>query len=239
MPIIAQGLQKSYGSRTVVRGVDLELHRGEIVGLLGPNGAGKTTTFSLIVGLERPNSGTISFDGVDVTRMPMYRRARLGLGYLPQEPSVFRKLTVEDNLRAVLENRGISRAEQDQIVDQLLTEFNLDKVRNQLGAQLSGGERRRTEIARALALNPSFLFLDEPFAGVDPIAVSEIQEIVAGLRKRSLGIVITDHNVRETLRITDRAYIMHLGEILVSGTTEEISQNELARKYYLGSNFSL
>ena len=198
-----------------------------------------TTTFSLIVGLERPNSGTISFDGVDVTRMPMYRRARLGLGYLPQEPSVFRKLTVEDNLRAVLENRGISRAEQDQIVDQLLTEFNLDKVRNQLGAQLSGGERRRTEIARALALNPSFLFLDEPFAGVDPIAVSEIQEIVAGLRKRSLGIVITDHNVRETLRITDRAYIMHLGEILVSGTTEEISQNELARKYYLGSNFSL
>lgn len=239
MPIIAQGLQKSYGSRTVVRGVDLELNRGEIVGLLGPNGAGKTTTFSLIVGLERPNSGTISFDGVDVTRMPMYRRARLGLGYLPQEPSVFRKLTVEDNLRAVLENRGISRAEQDQIVDQLLTEFNLDKVRNQLGAQLSGGERRRTEIARALALNPSFLFLDEPFAGVDPIAVSEIQEIVAGLRKRSLGIVITDHNVRETLRITDRAYIMHLGEILVSGTTEEISQNELARKYYLGSNFSL
>ncbi len=239
MPITAQGLEKRYGSRTVVRGVDLELHRGEIVGLLGPNGAGKTTTFSLIVGLERPDAGTICFDGVDVTRMPMFKRARLGLGYLPQEPSVFRKLTVEDNLRAVLENRRLPREEQERIVDQLLAEFNLEKVRHQLGAQLSGGERRRTEIARALALNPSFLFLDEPFAGVDPIAVGEIQEIVAGLRKRSLGIVITDHNVRETLRITDRAYIMHLGEILVSGTTEEIAENELARKYYLGSNFSL
>ena len=178
MPIIAQGLQKSYGSRTVVRG-SIRASSRRNRGLVRAKWCRENNFFSLIVGLERPNSGTISFDGVDVTRMPMYRRARLGLGYLPQEPSVFRKLTVEDNLRAVLENRGISRAEQDQIVDQLLTEFNLDKVRNQLGAQLSGGERRRTEIARALALNPSFLFLDEPFAGVDPIAVSEIQEIVA------------------------------------------------------------
>lgn len=239
MPIIARGLKKSYRQRMVVSDVDLELHRGEIVGLLGPNGAGKTTTFSLIVGLERADAGSITFDGQEITQLPMYRRARLGLGYLPQEPSVFRKLSVEDNLRAVLENRGLSRVEQEQILNDLLVEFNLEKVRHQLGTQLSGGERRRTEIARAIALNPAFLFLDEPFAGVDPIAVAEIQEIVSGLRKRSLGIVITDHNVRETLRITDRAYIMHLGEILVSGTTEEIAQNELAKKYYLGSNFSL
>lgn len=239
MPIIARGLKKSYRQRMVVSDVDLELHRGEIVGLLGPNGAGKTTTFSLIVGLERADAGSITFDGQEITQLPMYRRARLGLGYLPQEPSVFRKLSVEDNLRAVLENRGLSRVEQEQILNDLLVEFNLEKVRHQLGTQLSGGERRRTEIARAIALNPAFLFLDEPFAGVDPIAVAEIQEIVSGLRNRSLGIVITDHNVRETLRITDRAYIMHLGEILVSGTTEEIAQNELAKKYYLGSNFSL
>lgn len=239
MPIIARGLEKSYRRRKVVRDVCLELHRGEIVGLLGPNGAGKTTTFSLIVGLQRADAGIITFDGVDITRLPMYRRARMGLGYLPQEPSVFRKLSVEDNIRAVLENRPLSRAEQDEIVAELLAEFNLEEVRHQLGGQLSGGERRRTEIARALALDPAFLFLDEPFAGVDPIAVGEIQEIVARLRRKNLGIVITDHNVRETLRITDRAYIMHLGEILVSGTTGEIAQNELARKYYLGTNFSL
>ena len=176
---------------------------------------------------------------MDITRMPMYRRARLGLGYLPQEPSVFRKLSVEDNIRAVLENRSLARDEEDQIVERLLAEFNLEQVRRQRGSQLSGGERRRTEIARALALEPAFLFLDEPFAGVDPIAVGEIQDIIAGLRSRNLGIVITDHNVRETLRITDRAYIMHLGDILVSGTTEEIAQNELAKRHYLGSNFTL
>ncbi|MGI6149923.1 MAG: LPS export ABC transporter ATP-binding protein [Firmicutes bacterium] len=239
MPIVARGLEKSFRRRMVVRHVDLELHRGEIVGLLGPNGAGKTTTFSLIVGFQRADAGTITIDGRDITKLPMYQRARLGLGYLPQEPSVFRKLSVEDNIRVVLENRRLSREEQKRIVSQLLAEFNLEEVRHQLGVQLSGGERRRTEIARALALNPSFLFLDEPFAGVDPIAVGEIQEIIARLRQRNLGIVITDHNVRETLRITDRAYIMHLGDILVSGTTEEVAQNELARKYYLGSNFSL
>ncbi|HHT74302.1 MAG TPA: LPS export ABC transporter ATP-binding protein [Firmicutes bacterium] len=239
MPIIARGLEKSYRQRKVVRNVDIELHRGEIVGLLGPNGAGKTTTFSLVLGLQRADAGTITLDGMDITRMPMYRRARLGLGYLPQEPSVFRKLSVEDNIRAVLENRSLARDEEDQIVERLLAEFNLEQVRRQRGSQLSGGERRRTEIARALALEPAFLFLDEPFAGVDPIAVGEIQDIIAGLRSRNLGIVITDHNVRETLRITDRAYIMHLGDILVSGTTEEIAQNELAKRHYLGSNFTL
>jgi len=239
MAITARGLEKSYRNRKVVRSVDLDLHRGEIVGLLGPNGAGKTTTFSLILGLQRADAGTISFDGVDITALPMYQRARMGLGYLPQEPSVFRKMSVEDNIRAALENRPLSRAEQDRVLEELLVEFRLTEVRRQLGGQLSGGERRRTEIARALALQPAFLFLDEPFAGVDPIAVGEIQEIIARLRSRNLGIVITDHNVRETLRITDRAYIMHLGDVLVSGTTEEIANNELARKYYLGTNFTL
>lgn len=237
--LVAQKLVKSYGRRVVVNQVELELHRGEIVGLLGPNGAGKTTTFSLIVGLERADSGRILYDGQDITSFPMYKRSRLGLGYLPQEPSVFRKLSVEDNLRAVLQLKGETNLEQAESLEALLQEFDLLKVRKQRGYELSGGERRRTEIARALALDPSFLFLDEPFAGVDPIAVGEIQEIVARLRSRNLGIVITDHNVRETLRITDRAYIMHLGEILASGTPEELADNELAREYYLGSNFSL
>lgn len=239
MGLVAQKLVKSYGRRVVVNQVELELHRGEIVGLLGPNGAGKTTTFSLIVGLERADSGRILYDGQDITSFPMYERSRLGLGYLPQEPSVFRKLSVEDNLRAVLQLKGETNSEQAESLEALLQEFDLLKVRKQRGYELSGGERRRTEIARALALDPSFLFLDEPFAGVDPIAVGEIQEIVARLRSRNLGIVITDHNVRETLRITDRAYIMHLGEILASGTPEELADNELAREYYLGSNFSL
>ncbi|NLJ75104.1 MAG: LPS export ABC transporter ATP-binding protein [Firmicutes bacterium] len=239
MGLVAQKLVKSYGRRVVVNQVELELHRGEIVGLLGPNGAGKTTTFSLIVGLERADSGRILYDGQDITSFPMYKRSRLGLGYLPQEPSVFRKLSVEDNLRAVLQLKGETNSEQAESLEALLQEFDLLKVRKQRGYELSGGERRRTEIARALALDPSFLFLDEPFAGVDPIAVGEIQEIVARLRSRNLGIVITDHNVRETLRITDRAYIMHLGEILASGTPEELADNELAREYYLGSNFSL
>jgi lipopolysaccharide export system ATP-binding protein len=239
MALVAQKLVKSYGRRVVVNEVDLELRRGEIVGLLGPNGAGKTTTFALIVGLERAESGRIFYDGLDITEFPIYKRSRLGLGYLPQEPSVFRKLTVEDNLRAVLQLTGAPKSKQLETLEELLKEFNLEKVRFQRGYELSGGERRRTEIARALALNPSFLFLDEPFAGVDPIAVGEIQEIVARLRTRNLGIVITDHNVRETLRITDRAYILHLGEILASGTTEELANNALAREYYLGTNFTL
>ncbi len=239
MALVAQKLVKSYGRRVVVNEVDLELRRGEIVGLLGPNGAGKTTTFALIVGLERAESGRIFYDGLDITEFPIYKRSRLGLGYLPQEPSVFRKLTVEDNLRAVLQLTGAPKSKQLETLEELLKEFNLEKVRFQRGYELSGGERRRTEIARALALKPSFLFLDEPFAGVDPIAVGEIQEIVARLRTRNLGIVITDHNVRETLRITDRAYILHLGEILASGTTEELANNALAREYYLGTNFTL
>lgn len=238
--LVARQLVKTYGKRTVVKHVDFEVQRGEIVGLLGPNGAGKTTTFGLIIGLGKPNAGTISLDGQDITELPMYKRTRLGLGYLPQEPSVFRKMTVEENLRAVLQVRKeLSPGAMEEVLEGLLEEFNLSQVRKQNGHQLSGGERRRTEIARALALDPSFLFLDEPFAGVDPIAVGEIQSIVARLRSRNLGIIITDHNVRETLRITDRAYIMHLGEVLVSGSTEELAANSLAREYYLGQNFSL
>ncbi|MFB5028065.1 MAG: LPS export ABC transporter ATP-binding protein, partial [Candidatus Darwinibacter acetoxidans] len=216
----AERLVKVYGRRTVVQGVDFQANRGEIVGLLGPNGAGKTTIFSMILGLTKPNSGRIFLDGREITQLPMYKRTRLGLGYLPQEPSVFRKLTVEENLRGVLElRRDLSKAEQAERLEHLLAEFNLREVRHQKGYQLSGGERRRTEIARALALDPAFIFLDEPFAGVDPIAVGEIQDIVAHLRSSNLGIIITDHNVRETLRITDRAYIIHLGKVLVAGTT--------------------
>jgi len=236
----AERLVKVYGRRTVVQGVDFQANRGEIVGLLGPNGAGKTTIFSMILGLTKPNSGRIFLDGREITQLPMYKRTRLGLGYLPQEPSVFRKLTVEENLRGVLElRRDLSKAEQAERLEHLLAEFNLREVRHQKGYQLSGGERRRTEIARALALDPAFIFLDEPFAGVDPIAVGEIQDIVAHLRSNNLGIIITDHNVRETLRITDRAYIIHLGKVLVAGTTQEVAADELARKYYLGANFTL
>lgn len=238
--LVAKQLVKVYGKRTVVQNVDFEAKRGEIVGLLGPNGAGKTTTFGLIMGLGKANSGRIFLDGREITGLPMYKRVRLGLGYLPQEPSVFRKLTVEENLQGVLQLRSeLSREEREAILEELIQEFTLEEVRLQKGHQLSGGERRRTEIARALALGPAFLFLDEPFAGVDPIAVGEIQEIVAQLRSRNLGIIITDHNVRETLRITDRAYIMHLGRVLVSGSTQELAQNPLAREYYLGTNFSL
>lgn len=236
----AEELVKVYGKRTVVQGVDFQASRGEIVGLLGPNGAGKTTIFSMILGLTKPNSGRIFLDGQEITQLPMYKRTRLGLGYLPQEPSVFRKLTVEENLRAVLQVRkDLSKAQQEEVLGHLLQEFNLEAVRHQRGHQLSGGERRRTEIARALALDPAFIFLDEPFAGVDPIAVGEIQDIVAHLRSSNLGIIITDHNVRETLRITDRAYIIHLGKVLVAGTTQEVAADELARKYYLGANFTL
>ena len=237
--LAAEQLVKVYGKRTVVQGVDFQADRGEIVGLLGPNGAGKTTIFGMILGLTKPNGGRISLDGRDITHLPMYKRTRLGLGYLPQEPSVFRKLTVEENLRRVLQlRRDLSKKAQHDVLQRLLAEFNLEDVRNQKGYQLSGGERRRTEIARALALDPAFIFLDEPFAGVDPIAVGEIQEIVAHLRSSNLGIIITDHNVRETLRITDRAYIIHLGRVLVSGPTQEVAVDELARKYYLGENFT-
>lgn len=239
MELFATQLVKRYGKRTVVHNVDFEANRGEIVGLLGPNGAGKTTTFGLICGLGKPDGGRIYLDGNDITALPMYKRTHLGLGYLPQEPSVFRRLTVEENLKSVLQLRDLSEEKRNERLESLIDEFNLQEVRQQRGHQLSGGERRRTEIARALALDPAFLFLDEPFAGVDPIAVSEIQEIVANLSTRNLGIIITDHNVRETLRITDRAYILHLGEVLVSGSTEELAENELARKYYLGANFSL
>lgn len=239
MELRATQLVKRYGKRTVVQKVDFAANRGEIVGLLGPNGAGKTTTFGLICGLGKPDSGGVYLDGRDITNLPMYKRTHLGLGYLPQEPSIFRKLTVEENLKSVLQLRDFSKEKKEERLEALIEEFNLHEVRQQKGHQLSGGERRRTEIARALALDPAFLFLDEPFAGVDPIAVGEIQGIVANLSSRNLGIIITDHNVRETLRITDRAYILHLGEVLVSGSTAELAENSLAREYYLGANFSL
>lgn len=239
MRLSAKGLVKKYGKRIVVSDVNFAVKRGEVVGLLGPNGAGKTTTFALIVGLQKPESGRIYLDEKDITELPMYKRTRLGLGYLPQEPSIFRKLTVQENLQAVLEMRDLSKESRHELLDELLSEFNLENVRSQKGYQLSGGERRRTEIARALCLEPIFLFLDEPFAGIDPIAVAEIQEIVAGLRARNLGVIITDHNVRETLRITDRAYILHLGKVLVAGSTEDVACNELAKEYYLGANFTL
>ncbi|MDI9419929.1 MAG: LPS export ABC transporter ATP-binding protein [Firmicutes bacterium] len=239
MSILAANLVKRYGRRTVVNKVTLEVHRGEIVGLLGSNGAGKTTTFALIVGLVRAESGMIILDQHDITHLPMYRRGQLGIAYLPQEPSVFRKLTVSENIMAVLRLTGLGPEQCKQRLNSLLAEFHLEHVRNQKGYQISGGERRRTEVARALAGNPSFLLLDEPFAGIDPIAVSEIQQIIASLKQRQLGILITDHNVRETLKITDRAYIMHEGEILVSGSASDVSRNQLARQFYLGSEFQI
>lgn len=239
MAITARGLVKVYGGRPVVNGVDLEFRRGEVTGLLGPNGAGKTTTFYMIVGLERCDAGRIELDGRDITALPFYRRARLGIGYLAQEASVFRRLTVEGNITAILEVMGLSRAEREERLEELLDEFRLQDVRRRYGYQLSGGERRRTEIARALAASPSFLLLDEPFAGVDPIAVEDIQELIAKLRTKGIGVLITDHNVRETLAITDRAYIMHQGRILVSGSAEELAEDPQARKLYLGSRFSL
>ena len=239
MSIVATDLVKRYGKRTVVNEVSIQVKRGEIVGLLGSNGAGKTTTFAMIVGLERADAGAIILDNHNITRMPMYRRGRMGIAYLPQEPSVFRKLTVAENIMAVLSLNQLTHEERLDRLESLLKEFRLEHVRDQKGYQLSGGERRRTEIARALAGNPSFLLLDEPFAGVDPIAVSDIQQIIASLRARNLGILVTDHNVRETLRITDRAYIMHEGRILVSGGVAEVAEDQLARQYYLGSEFRL
>ena len=232
-------LVKRYRARTVVKRVSIELEQGEIVGLLGPNGAGKTTTFYMIVGLISPNEGKIFIDDLEITKEPVYKRARLGIGYLAQEASVFRKLSVEDNLMAVLEMSSLTRDEQRARVEELLGEFGLEKLRKNLGVTLSGGERRRTEIARALALSPKFILLDEPFAGVDPIAVEDIQQIVKNLRTKNIGILITDHNVHETLSITDRAYLLFEGNILKSGTSDELAEDEQVRRVYLGKNFEL
>jgi len=235
----AQGLQKAFKRRQVVRGVTLEIQPGEVVGLLGPNGAGKTTTFSMIVGLLRPDGGTILFQGRDVTREPMYRRARLGIAYLPQEPSVFRNLTVRQNLLAILEYQPLGRAERNARADRLLEDLNIAHLAGSPAYTLSGGERRRTEIARAIAIEPRVFLLDEPFAGIDPIAVADLQDTVATLKNKGIGVLITDHNVRETLQITDRAYILSDGMVTVAGTPREIADNPIARKTYLGDKFKM
>ena len=235
----AEGLVKRYGQRTVVNDVSVEVHPGEIVGLLGPNGAGKTTSFYMLVGLVRPNGGRVLLGDRDVTHLPMYRRARLGMGYLPQEASVFRKLTVEQNLHAVLEMRGMPRRERNERVDQLIENFGLGHRRKAEGGVLSGGERRRVEIARTLACDPAYILLDEPFTGVDPIAVDEIQQIVVHLRDTGIGVLITDHNVRETLAITKRSYIIFEGKILTAGSSEEIASDPVAQRHYLGDRFSM
>lgn len=239
MRLRSENLVKIYGRREVVRTVSLEVNQGEIVGLLGPNGAGKTTTFYMVVGFIKPNEGRVFLEGEDITDLPMYKRAKRGIGYLPQEPSVFRKLTVENNVRAVLEMTALSKKEQRERLEELIDEFGLEKVRKSRGDTLSGGERRRTEIARALATSPKFILLDEPFAGIDPIAVEDIQYIVAKLKTKNIGILITDHNVQETLSITDRAYLMFEGAILKAGTAEELAADEMVRKVYLGKNFEL
>lgn len=239
MRLHAVNLVKRYRKRSVVRGVDLEVNQGEIVGLLGPNGAGKTTTFYMIVGLIKPNSGKIYIDQKEITNEPVYKRSKQGVGYLAQEASVFRKLSVEDNILSVMEMAGYSKEYRTDKLEELLDEFGLQRIRKSLGVQLSGGERRRTEIARALAINPKFILLDEPFAGVDPIAVQDIQEIVFKLKDKNIGILITDHNVHETLSITDRAYLLFNGSILKSGTAEELSLDPQVRKVYLGENFVL
>ncbi len=239
MRLYTRNIVKKYGKRTVVKKVNIEVKQGEIVGLLGPNGAGKTTTFYMIVGLIKPYDGKVFLDDTEITKYPVFRRARLGLGYLPQEASVFRKLSVENNIRAVLELNNYPKKEQQKIVEQLLDEFGLTAIRKNLGIQLSGGERRRTEIARALALKPKFILLDEPFAGVDPIAVQDIQQIVAKLKEKNIGILITDHNVHETLSITDRAYLLYDGKILKSGSAEDLANDPEVRRKYLGENFEL
>jgi len=239
MKLRAEQIVKSYRERTVVKGVSLEVNQGEIVGLLGPNGAGKTTSFYMIVGLIKPSSGNVYFDGEDITSNPMYVRAQKGIGYLAQEASVFRKLSVEDNIKAVLEMTNLSKTEQSHKLEELLSEFSLQHIRSTRGDLLSGGERRRTEIARALAVNPKFILLDEPFAGVDPIAVEDIQSIVYQLKKKNIGILITDHNVQETLSITDRAYLLFEGDILKAGTADELAADEQVRRLYLGQNFVL
>ena len=239
MKLRADNIIKRYKSRTVVKGVSVEVNQGEIVGLLGPNGAGKTTSFYMIVGLIRPNEGKIYLDQEDITDLPMYKRAQLGIGYLAQEASVFRKLTVEQNILSILQMTKLSKAEQKKKMESLIEEFGLGHIRKNRGDLLSGGERRRTEIARALAVDPKFILLDEPFAGVDPIAVEDIQGIVSTLKEKNIGILITDHNVQETLSITDRTYLLFEGNILKSGTAEDLAADETVRKVYLGSNFEL
>ncbi|MFP5040617.1 LPS export ABC transporter ATP-binding protein [Parasediminibacterium sp. JCM 36343] len=237
--IHTHNLVKSYKGRTVVNKVSIDVSQGEIVGLLGPNGAGKTTSFYMVVGLIKPDEGTVFLDEVDITSLPMYKRAQMGIGYLPQEPSVFRKLSVEDNIMAVLEMTKLNKAERNAKLETLLTEFNLHHVRKNNGDSLSGGERRRTEIARALSVDPKFILLDEPFAGVDPIAVEDIQAVVAKLKYKNIGILITDHNVNETLSICDRAYLLIEGKIFKHGTAEELADDEHVRRMYLGTNFVL
>ncbi|MFN3445485.1 MAG: LPS export ABC transporter ATP-binding protein [Bacteroidia bacterium] len=239
MILSSHNLVKKYKKRTVVNNVSIEVKQGECVGLLGPNGAGKTTSFYMTVGLVKPDEGTVMLDGEDITPLPMYKRAQKGLGYLPQEASIFRTLSVEDNIKSVLEMTKLSKTEQDAKLEELLEEFGLNRVRKSMGNVLSGGERRRCEIARALAVNPKFVLLDEPFAGIDPIAVEDIQQIVSKLKHKNIGILITDHNVHETLSIVDRAYLLFEGKILKAGTARELADDEMVRKVYLGQNFVL
>lgn len=239
MQLRTEKLVKIYGKKEVVKSISIHVNQGEIVGLLGPNGAGKTTTFYMTVGFVKPNSGHVYLDDEEITYLPMYKRAKKGIGYLPQEPSVFRKLSVENNIKAILEMRKLTKSEQADKLESLIEEFGLSKVRKSIGDTLSGGERRRTEIARALASEPNFILLDEPFAGIDPIAVEDIQSIVTKLRTKNIGILITDHNVQETLSITDRAYLMFEGNILKAGTAEELAADEMVRKVYLGKSFEL
>ncbi len=236
--LIARDLNKSFRKRRVVSGVDLEFSMGEVVGLLGPNGAGKTTSFYMIVGLIEPDSGTVQIDSLDITAMPVFERARRGVGYLPQEPSVFRDLTVMENIEVVLEEQSMAARERRDLAEQLMEDFGLMRLAHVKGYALSGGERRRVEIARTLAIMPDFILLDEPFAGIDPIAVYDIQQIIMGLRSKGYGIMITDHNVRDTLAITDRAYLIHRGEIVIQGTPDEVAKSEVARKFYLGERFT-
>ena len=235
----AKNLVKRYGDFYAVNDIDLNLKKGEVVGLLGPNGAGKTTTFYMITGMIRPSSGNIFFGDKNITKSPMYRRARMGIGYLAQEPSIFSKLSVEDNLKIVLETIIQDNEEQNQLINKLLKEFNISHIKNNLGAGLSGGERRRVEICRTLALKPDFVLLDEPFAGVDPIAVEDIQQMIISLKKQNIGVLITDHNVRETLSITDRSYLLYSGKILKSGDSETLANDDEVRRIYLGKNFKL
>lgn len=239
MYIETKSLKKAYKGREVVKGISVRVDQGTVVGLLGPNGAGKTTTFYMIVGLVTPDAGQVIIDGTDITRMPMYKRSRFGIGYLPQEPSVFRKLTVEENLLAMLETTRLTRSEQRAKAASLLEEFRIEHVRKRKGIELSGGERRRVEIARALATSPNFLLLDEPFTGIDPISLGELQEMIGYLKQKGIGVLITDHNVRETLAIVDNAYIVNEGEVLISGDSQTIINSETARKFYLGDNFYL
>ena len=232
-------LRKSYGNKEIVKGISINVKRGEVVGLLGPNGAGKTTTFYMITGMIRPNSGEVKLDETNITSLPMYQRARRGIGYLAQEPSVFTKLSVEDNLKLVLGMTALTKEEQSQRLEKLLTDFSIDHIRKSKAYTLSGGERRRTEIARALVMEPKFILLDEPFSGIDPIAVEDIQQIIFDLKSRNIGVLITDHNVRETLTITDRAYLLYEGDILKSGSARELTEDEEARRLYLGSKFKM